>query len=657
MLRPRYLTKSRFKLATECPTKLYYTGKNRVYRNLKQEDSFLAMLAEGGYQVGEFAKCLYPEGIEVESSNHQEALNQTAALLGRENVIIFEAAFSHNNLFVRVDILIKKGHYFELIEVKAKSYDSRKPNILGPKGTILSGMRSYIEDIAFQVHVFKSSFPLASVKTFLMMPDKAIQADINGLNQLFKIKRDGNQTKITSNLEGKSISLPENLLALVSTDEFVAIINEGGVQHLRSMTALPTLADEWSHAYQADIKIPPVPGAQCANCEFKSIPGDGFKSGFEECWEQVFNFTKEDFAQGTVLDIYSYGGKDRLFSQGRVRISEVAKEDVKFVEWGGELNRPQRQWMQVHGIPPDEDQGGYWVANRLMREEMSNWKHPYHFIDFETCTVALPFHTGMHPYEPVAFQFSHHMMHADGRIEHAGQFLLTDPGVFPNIKFTQALMDQLCSDSGTVFMWSQHENMILGKIAKQLEATTSPPPNQQELIVFIQSLMQGGSREMYDLCKLSSRAYFHVDTKGSSSIKKVLPAIFKTSAFLRQQYGKPVYGAYGGVASNNFKNFTWWMDSGNGSPLDPYSLLKDQASMLLDAPIMAQDDPDELAISNGGAAATAYTRLQFEEIEAGLRQRICYALLRYCELDTLAMAMIVQGWEEFSQLNSNNKNH
>jgi hypothetical protein len=28
---PRYLTKSRFKLALECPTKLFYTGKLEVY--------------------------------------------------------------------------------------------------------------------------------------------------------------------------------------------------------------------------------------------------------------------------------------------------------------------------------------------------------------------------------------------------------------------------------------------------------------------------------------------------------------------------------------------------------------------------------------------------------------------------------------------------
>lgn len=56
MRSPRYLTKSRFKLAAECPTKLFYTGKPYLYQNLKQEDSFLAMLADGGYQVGVVVK-------------------------------------------------------------------------------------------------------------------------------------------------------------------------------------------------------------------------------------------------------------------------------------------------------------------------------------------------------------------------------------------------------------------------------------------------------------------------------------------------------------------------------------------------------------------------------------------------------------------------
>ena len=59
MTTPRYLTKSRFKLATECPTKLFYTGKKDIYPDTKLDDPFLQALADGGYQVGELVKCYY----------------------------------------------------------------------------------------------------------------------------------------------------------------------------------------------------------------------------------------------------------------------------------------------------------------------------------------------------------------------------------------------------------------------------------------------------------------------------------------------------------------------------------------------------------------------------------------------------------------------
>ena len=56
------------------------------------------------------------------------------------------------------------------------------------------------------------------------------------------------------------------------------------------------------------------------------------------------------------------------------------------------------------------------------------------------------------------------------------------------------------------------------------------------------------------------------------------------------------------------------------------------------------EDPDDLVIAEGGAATTAYARLQFETLNPDTRSKINEALLRYCELDTLAMVMIVQGW-------------
>jgi hypothetical protein len=70
---PKYLTKSRAKLAAVCPTKLFYTGKPHLYQNLNQEDSFLAMLANGGYQVGELAKCCSPNDVDSLTLNNEES--------------------------------------------------------------------------------------------------------------------------------------------------------------------------------------------------------------------------------------------------------------------------------------------------------------------------------------------------------------------------------------------------------------------------------------------------------------------------------------------------------------------------------------------------------------------------------------------------------
>ena len=69
---PFYLTKSRFKTALECPTKLFYTDKENIYSNKKSEDEFLMALAEGGFQVGELAKHYHPGGHDITSLHYKE---------------------------------------------------------------------------------------------------------------------------------------------------------------------------------------------------------------------------------------------------------------------------------------------------------------------------------------------------------------------------------------------------------------------------------------------------------------------------------------------------------------------------------------------------------------------------------------------------------
>ena len=52
----------------------------------------------------------------------------------------------------------------------------------------------------------------------------------------------------------------------------------------------------------------------------------------------------------------------------------------------------------------------------------------------------------------------------------------------------------------------------------------------------------------------------------------------------------------------------------------------------------------ERDLQNGGAAMIAYAKLQFTDMSKVERQQIEQSLLRYCELDTLAMVMIYEGW-------------
>jgi hypothetical protein len=312
------------------------------------------------------------------------------------------------------------------------------------------------------------------------------------------------------------------------------------------------------------------------------------------------------------------------------------------------MTRMQRQWLQVNGIPKSHFHKGFYLDDALVRVEMSHWSYPLHLIDFETSTVALPFYVGMNPYEAVAFQFSHHIMERDGTVKHAGEFLCAEPGEFPNYKFVRSLKKELENDDGSVFMWSSHENTILSSILKQLADDPNKPEDAEELSRFIKTIIKGGDRSMIDLCRLAEKAFYHPDTKGSNSIKKVLPAILKTSEKLQQIYSQPVYGAPNGIKSINFAvtgGFTW-LQITDGKIDDPYNMLKEYAQEMLPDVVLDDEEGNLSIIAAGGGALTAYARLQFEDLDIQARERIKAALLRYCELDTLAMVMVLQGWQE-----------
>ena len=650
--KPRYLTKSRFKLALECPSKLFYTGKADIYPDRKREDEFLQALAEGGFQVGELAKLMFPGGIEITSRRHDEQVAETVRLLERNDVTLFEAAICHGDLFARVDVLRKTGSRVELIEVKAKSFDSTaERGFRGARGGIDSGMKPYLQDVAFQRHVLGLAYPHLHVSSFLMLADKAKTCSVDRLNQRFKICRVNRRpvVEVAPGTDERTIGTP--VLTCVNVDDLVAEILRDPIEAPGVTGKLSELAANWAERYRADERIPPTIGAQCARCEFHGDPPLAeLRSGLHECWRKAVGFSEDNFAQGTVLDLWNFRGKQSLIAQGVLRLADVPLDALGDQgDHGDGLTRGRRQAMQVTGQWPGRPE--FYIDTALMRREMDSWSFPLHFIDFETARVAIPFFAGQRPYANIAFQFSHHVVEDNGRVEHRSQFLSTTPGKRPNYDFVRALHAALGS-TGTVFMWSPHENTTLTAILDELEQDAAAPADAAELCEFIRSLTtwkngrsnaKAGSRALVDMCRLAEKAFFHPATKGSNSIKKVLPSVMQSSGYLKQRYSQPIYGAKGGIPSMNFGNQVWWQEV-EGAVVDPYRLLPSVFTDLPREVVDALEADDDLEIAQGGAATTAYARLQFEDIAPQERRSIEAALLRYCELDTMAMVMVYQAW-------------
>ncbi|MBC7539818.1 MAG: DUF2779 domain-containing protein [Bacteriovorax sp.] len=610
----RYLTKSRFKMGLDCPTKLFYTKKPMEYADASGDDPFLKALADGGFQAGELAKCYYPGGIEISGLDYEKTWKETQEHLKKPNVILYEAAIMHGNLFVRVDILIKKGIIIELIEVKSKSFNAKTftDDIWQKKNTNkLDGKwKEYIFDIAFQSYVTKLAYPDFTISSSLMCSDKDKTASIDGLNQKFLIQRINEREtkiKIIGNVDLDSLGTPI-LTAVDITDVVDKIHDESEESEKYLDLGFKDTVNFFADSYANDKRITPVVDSHCGGCEFRSSD-DKLKSGFNECWKICHSLTPEELKKPFAFDVW-YSPK---LKNPKVFMEDIEEGDfvIKANDPGVDgLSRSQRQWLQIEKHKNNDsteykDQDG---INRLF----STFKFPLHFIDFETSMVAIPFNKGRRPYEQTAFQFSHHIMDKDGTYRHAGEWISTTPGVFPNFDFVRELKKQLEKDDGTIFRYAPHENTVLNQIRVQLQ--NSNEPDREDLIEWMQTITYKndkvggwvGERNMVDLCEIVKDFYYHPDTEGSNSIKQVLPAVLKEKGILEDPYKK---------LPKVFDNYD-----------------RETLDLLMSS--------DELA--NGGAAMTAYALMQFSVMTDEERAKIKQALLLYCKLDTEAMVWIYQ---------------
>jgi Domain of unknown function(DUF2779) len=651
------LTKSRYKLASDCPRKLYYQAHPERYANQSVEDDFLSTLADGGYQVAALARTLYPNGVMVETLDSEQACRETAALLQQTEITIFEAAIRFEKFLIRVDILRKTSNGIELIEVKSASWDSTpgKDSLLKKNDEIKSEWIPYVEDVAFQTWVARQAGIGSVITPFLMLVDKASVVEDDGLHQLFRVRHDDGRTRVDISDGVLAEKLGRRVLCLVPVGDQVEAMISGTANIPAEIPegygqSLPERARFFANILTRNKPFPATPpiGMRCKKCEFRSnsmSESQGHKSGFDQCWTERLA-KRHNPVRLPLFNLWNLRAEagNSLMDEGIFYLDELQSVKINQIHV-----RQERQLASVReGNPKEEIDAG-------LRPIMADWKYPLHFLDFETTTPSLPFHKGLKPYQMMGFQFSCHHLHADGTITH-DEFLAADPRTFPSYRFIIALKKVLGNDEGTIFRYSPHENTVLRQLRQQLVDSVAdqtgilqPIPAEMqadEMLQWIDHITTAsgkesggvGPRSMVDLLPLVKEHYYHPHMGGSNSIKYVLPAVMAASAWLRDVYSKPL--SFG----TNLVGQILWQQSEGGTPKDPYDLLPPIFDGFSHAQLEGDDNDQQL--QNGGAAMKAYASLQYTEMPTEKRQALIKALLRYCELDTLAMLMIYQHWKQ-----------
>jgi len=101
------LSKSQYIRGLQCHKSLWLYKNKQELRdtpNNQTESSFNI-----GYDVGELAKELFPNGIEIEfdNNNFNGMVEKTKELISNGTEVIYEATFKENGIFTMADILVK----------------------------------------------------------------------------------------------------------------------------------------------------------------------------------------------------------------------------------------------------------------------------------------------------------------------------------------------------------------------------------------------------------------------------------------------------------------------------------------------------------------------------------------------------------------------
>jgi hypothetical protein len=418
------LTKSKYLSGLQCVKRLWieeYAPELLGVTSSTQSQRFVQ-----GSEVGRLARSCFPQGKLIKAAGHA-AVAATQAAIAKGEHCLFEAAFVHDDIFVRCDILWRgPDGVWTLVEVKSS--------------TKVKGY--HLHDLAVQQWVLAGA---------------GIQV---GRVQVMHID---NRSCIYPNLDA--------LFATVDVTRSVA----------RLVARVPKIVRGLRQKL-AQHAMPDVPiGTHC----FAPFPCPARS----HCWHDV--------PQHSIFTI------PRLSPRKLAALLKLGVLRVQDVPASFPLSTSQRAYIgRVVSGQAEINYGR--IAQRLAMLD-----YPLYFLDFETYAYAIPRFEGMRPYQQLPFQYSLHVLEADGTLRHAEYLHTTGDDPRP------ALVQQLVQDVGlvgsVVVYNARFERGVLHELVRMM------PAQKRALGSMITRL--------WDQLDVFRTDYLDPAFEGSNSIKRVLPVL------------------------------------------------------------------------------------------------------------------------------------
>lgn len=203
----------------------------------------------------------------------------------------------------------------------------------------------------------------------------------------------------------------------------------------------------------------------------------------------------------------------------------LARGITQLVDWPDDVEVNARQQLQINVLRSGREH----INPGAVASFLERLEYPLHFLDYETFQLAVPRFERCLPWSQVPFQYSVHVVQADGTSEHR-EFLATTPNGLPVVELVANLRKDI-GTRGSVVVWNQGFEQARNRDMAEMLPNDAP-------------FLHDVSARMVDLMDLVQHgAWIHPAFGGSASIKKVLPVAAPSLSYDQLEIGEGLLAA------------------------------------------------------------------------------------------------------------------